>query len=149
MGVSRLVLALGKFVAEGHNVLVLDEPTNHLDMESQRIVTNALKAYEGTLLVVSHDRAFLDRVCNRLAVFAHGRVGVFAGNFSQAWTSRQLVEFTSAGVQGRFKVRKAFRDWEKDTRFHAGDTITVTGMETQAFRRMLRQAEANGWLEAQ
>ena len=146
-GGERARLALCKFIAEKHNVLVLDEPTNHLDMESQRIVTQALAAYEGSLLVVSHDRAFLDKVCNRIAVFAHGRVGVFKGNFSEAWTSKQLVQFAKVGVQGQYRVRKAFRDWEKDTRYHQGDAIQVTGMETQAFRRMLRQAEANGWIE--
>ncbi len=146
-GGERARLALAKFIAEKHNVLVLDEPTNHLDMESQRIVAGALKEYEGTVLVVSHDRAFLDRVCDHIAVVAHQRVGVFPGNFSTAWTSKQLAKFTQSGVQGQFIVRKAFRDWEKDERYHSGQTISVTGMETQAFRRMLRQAEANGWIE--
>ena len=145
-GGERARLAMAKFIADRHNVLVLDEPTNHLDMESQQIVAGALQEYEGTVLVVSHDRAFLDGVCDRIAVISQGRVGVFPGNFSEAWTSRQLVEFTKSGVQGRVRVVKAFRDWEKDVRFHSGDTIEVTGMETQSFRRMLRQAEANGWL---
>ncbi len=146
-GGERARLALAKFIADKHNVLILDEPTNHLDLESQQIVASALNDYEGTVIVVSHDRAFLDRVCNKIAVIAHQRVGVFNGNFSTAWTSKQLTRFLGSGVQGRFKVRKAFRDWEKDTRYHSGDVIEVTGVETQAFRRMLRQAEANGWLE--
>lgn len=146
-GGERARLALAKFIARQHNVLVLDEPTNHLDMDSQRIVAGALQEYEGTVIVVSHDRAFLDRVCDHIAIMAHGRVGVFPGNFSTAWTSSQLAKFTDSGVQDEFKVCKAFRDWEKDTRFHQGETIRVTGMETQAFRRMLRQAEANGWIE--
>ncbi len=146
-GGERARLALAKFIADKHNVLVLDEPTNHLDLESQQIVASALNDYEGTVIVVSHDRAFLDRVCNKIAVIAHQRVGVFNGNFTTAWTSKQMARFIGSGVQGRFKVRKAFRDWEKDTRYHSGDVIEVTGVETQAFRRMLRQAEANGWLE--
>ncbi len=148
-GGERARLALAKFIADKHNVLVLDEPTNHLDLMSQKVIAGALQEYEGTVLVVSHDRAFLDRVCNKMLVIAHGRVGLFSGNFSTAWTSKQLQKFTNSGVQGVFKVRKAFRDWEKDTRYHAGDTIEVTGLETQAFRRMLRQAEANGWIELQ
>lgn len=146
-GGERARLALAKFIAKKYNVLVLDEPTNHLDLESQEIVANALQDYEGCILVVSHDRAFLDRVCNKIAVIAHRKVGVFVGNFSTAWTSKQLVKFTSSGVQGTYKVLKAFRDWEHDKKWLSGDEIQVTGLETQAFRRMLRQAESNGWLE--
>ncbi len=148
-GGERARLALAKFIADKHNLLVLDEPTNHLDLESQQIVAGALQEYEGTILVVSHDRAFLDRVCNKIAVIAHKRLGVFQGNFSEAWTSKQLTRFVGTGVQGRLKVVKAFRDWEKDHKYHAGQRIELTGMETQAFRRMLRQAEANGWVEVE
>lgn len=146
-GGERARLALAKFIADKHNTLILDEPTNHLDLESQRVVAGALQEYEGTVIVVSHDRAFLDRVCDHIAVIAHRAVGIFPGNFSTAWTSSQLADFTRSGVQGRWKVRKAFRDWEKDDRYHVGDTIEVTGMETQSFRRMLRSAENNGWIE--
>ncbi|MGB0652939.1 MAG: ABC-F family ATP-binding cassette domain-containing protein [Thermoplasmatota archaeon] len=147
-GGERARLALAKFIADKHNVLVLDEPTNHLDLESQTIVAEALKAYEGTVLVVSHDRSFLDQVCNRIAVIAHGRVGVFTGNFSTAWTSKQLTKFTASGVQGSYKVRKAFKDWESGEKHLVGKTIEVTGVETQGFRRLLRWAEAEGYIVA-
>lgn len=148
-GGERARLALAKFIADKHNLLVLDEPTNHLDLESQQIVAGALQEYEGTVLVVSHDRAFLDRVCNKIAVIAHRRFGLFEGDFSTAWTSKQLTRFVGSGVQGRIRVVKAFRDWEKDHKYHAGQRIELTGMETQSFRRMLRQAEANGWVEVE
>ncbi len=148
-GGERARLALAKFIADKHNLLVLDEPTNHLDIESQRVIAGALQEYEGTILVVSHDRAFLDRVCTKIAVIAHQRFGLFQGNFSQAYTSKALTKFVGSGVQGTVKVVKAFKDWEKDHKYHAGDRIQITGMETQSFRRMLRQAEANGWIESE
>ncbi len=148
-GGERARLALAKFIADKHNLLVLDEPTNHLDIDSQRVIAAALQEYEGTILVVSHDRAFLDRVCTKIAVIAHQRFGVFQGNFSEAYTSKQLMKFVGSGVQGTVKVVKAFKDWEKDHKYHTGDRIQITGMETQSFRRMLRQAEANGWIEAE
>ncbi len=146
-GGERARLALAKFIADKHNLLILDEPTNHLDILSQEIVASALREYEGTVIVVSHNRSFLDQICNRIAVIAHRRVGVFSGNFSTAWTSKQLADFAKTGVKGRYKVRKAFKDWEKDEKYHAGDVIEVTGLETQGFKRLLRWAEAEGRVE--
>ncbi|HUR24573.1 MAG TPA: ABC-F family ATP-binding cassette domain-containing protein, partial [Candidatus Thermoplasmatota archaeon] len=63
-GGERARLALAKFIVGRHNMLVLDEPTNHLDLESQDIVATALREYEGTLVVVSHNRSFLDQICS-------------------------------------------------------------------------------------
>ncbi len=146
-GGERARLALAKFIVGRHNLLVLDEPTNHLDIESQDIVASALREYEGTLIVVSHNRSFLDQVTTKTAVIAHRRVGIFPGNYSAAAATRQFQGFVQAGVQGRYRVLKAFRDWEKGDRFHAGTTLNVTGLETQAFRRLLRWAENEGYLE--
>jgi ATP-binding cassette, subfamily F, member 3 len=146
-GGERARLAMAKFIVDRHNTLILDEPTNHLDLESQDIVAGALREYEGTVIVVSHNRSFLDEVCNKIAVIAHRRVGVFPGNFSDAAATKRMADFAASGVKGRYKVLRAFRDWEKDTRYHHGSTIDITGMETQAFRRLLRWAEAEGRIE--
>ncbi|HSX20219.1 MAG TPA: ABC-F family ATPase, partial [Gammaproteobacteria bacterium] len=59
------------------NVLILDEPTNHLDMESISALAEGLHDYPGTLLVVSHDRHFLDKVCTRIIVLQHNKVKDF------------------------------------------------------------------------
>ncbi|MES2153937.1 MAG: ABC-F family ATP-binding cassette domain-containing protein [bacterium] len=146
-GGERARLALAKFIVGKHNTLVLDEPTNHLDIESQDIVAAALREYEGTVIVVSHNRSFLDEVCNRIAIIAHRRVGVFAGNFSTAWTSKRMADFAATGAKGRYKVLRAFKNWETDTKFHFGDVIEISGLETQGFRRLLRWAEAEGRIE--
>jgi len=146
-GGERARLALAKFIVGKHNTLVLDEPTNHLDIESQDIVAAALREYEGTVIVVSHNRSFLDEVCNRIAIIAHRRVGVFPGNFSTAWTSKRMADFAATGAKGRYKVLRAFKDWERDSKFHQGDVIEITGLETQGFRRLLRWAEAEGRVE--
>ena len=60
---------------------------------------------------------------------------------------KQYQDFVQSGAKGRFKVLRAFKDWEKDVKFHQGETITVTGLETQGFRRLLRWAEAEGRIE--
>lgn len=146
-GGERARLALAKFIVGKHNLLILDEPTNHLDLESQDIVASALKEYEGTLIIVSHNRSFLDQICTKTAIIAHRRVGLFPGNYSDAQELPQFRAFVQTGAKGRYKVLRAFKDWERDNRYHQGDTIEVTGLETQAFRRLLRWAESEGRIE--
>jgi ATP-binding cassette subfamily F protein uup len=78
---SRVLLA--KILRRGGNFLILDEPTNDLDLATMRVLEEAILAYKGCTLVVSHDRYFLDRVCNRLIAFeGHGRIHECAGNYS-------------------------------------------------------------------
>jgi len=64
------------------NLLIMDEPTNHLDMRSKTVLLNALKEYEGTIVVVSHDRAFLDPLVTKVLEFTPGRVRTFLGTVS-------------------------------------------------------------------
>jgi ATP-binding cassette subfamily F protein 3 len=81
-GGERSRAALARLVAEGVNVLVLDEPTNHLDLWACDALEQALLDYEGTAIVVSHDRYFLNRVVQLLIVFEDdGRVHVIHGNY--------------------------------------------------------------------
>jgi len=63
-------------------VLVMDEPTNHLDIPARETLEHALDGFEGTLLVISHDRYFLDRICKRLYVFADDGLESHIGNYS-------------------------------------------------------------------
>lgn len=69
---ARVLFA--KIILEQGNVLVLDEPTNHLDMESINNLAESLHAYTGTLLVVSHDRHFLNKICSRVIVLQHNKI---------------------------------------------------------------------------
>src|SRR5436190_13538001 len=74
--------ALARLVAQGVNVLVLDEPTNHLDLWACDSLEQALLEFEGTVIVVSHDRYFLNRVVDLLLVLeGNGRVQVIHGNY--------------------------------------------------------------------
>jgi ATP-binding cassette subfamily F protein uup len=78
---SRVLLA--KILRRGGNFLILDEPTNDLDLATMRVLEEAVLAFRGCVLVVSHDRYFLDRVCDRIIAFeGHGRVHQCAGNYS-------------------------------------------------------------------
>lgn len=146
-GGERARLALAKFIVDKHNTLVLDEPTNHLDIESQHIVASALRDYEGTLIVVSHNRAFLDMVTTKTLLIAHKKMRVFGGNLTQAKATKSVETFLSTGIKSRYNVLKTFKDWEKDEKFYLGSVIETTGLESQGFRRLLRTAETEGWIE--
>jgi ATP-binding cassette subfamily F protein 3 len=69
-------------VASGANFLVLDEPTNHLDLESREALEAALEAFPGTVLLVSHDRAVLDAVAERIVAVEHGRLRSYDGGWA-------------------------------------------------------------------
>ena len=86
---------LAKVLKSGGNVLLLDEPTNDLDVNTLRMLEEAILNYKGCVLVISHDRFFLDRVCTHLLVFeGEGKLRWFDGNFKeyQEWRSRELGE---------------------------------------------------------
>jgi len=87
-GGERSRLAMAKIMLFPRNVLVLDEPTNHLDIPARETLEDALQEYEGTLLVVSHDRYFLDRICTRLLVIEGTSVEAHLGNYSD-WRRRK------------------------------------------------------------
>jgi ATP-binding cassette subfamily F protein 3 len=146
-GGERARVALLKFIVRPHNLLVLDEPTNHLDIESQEVVAHALREYDGTVIVVSHSRSFLDGIVNKVAFIANHRVAMFAGDFSSARTLVRMAEFEGAGKGQRYKVLSSFKDWENGKKYTTGEAFVVTGAETQGFRRLLRWAVETGRVE--
>ena len=81
-GGERARLILAKVLCRGGNVIVLDEPTNDLDLSSLRMLEEALAVFGGTVLVVSHDRYFLDRICDQIVAFEEGGIHIQPGNFS-------------------------------------------------------------------
>ncbi len=103
-GGERNRLTLAKMMLRPANFLALDEPTNHLDIPAREVLERALRNFEGTLIVISHDRFFLDQVCNKLLVLENGRVDVEAGNYSD-WR-RRLNARTKAQTE-RDAVKKA------------------------------------------
>ncbi|MGM9752598.1 MAG: ABC-F family ATP-binding cassette domain-containing protein [Candidatus Cryptobacteroides sp.] len=73
-GGERARLGMAKLMLQNHNLLALDEPTNHMDIKSKDILKQALKAYDGTLIIVSHDRDFLDGLVDKFYEFEDGKV---------------------------------------------------------------------------
>jgi ATP-binding cassette subfamily F protein uup len=83
---------LAKVLKRGGNVIVLDEPTNDLDLASLRLLEEALVDFDGSVLVVSHDRFFLDRICDQIVAFEEDGVFVQPGNYSYYAEKKQARE---------------------------------------------------------
>jgi ATP-binding cassette subfamily F protein 3 len=110
-GGERSRLALAMLVRRRPNLLLLDEPTNHLDLEMRHALTRALAEYEGSLVVVSHDRALLRTVCDGFLLVADGRAGEFDGDVDDylAWLAARRASSGTAiaapAVAGREERR--------------------------------------------
>ena len=89
-GGERARLAMARLMLEPYNLLILDEPTNHMDMRSKDILKNALQKYNGTVIVVSHDREFLDGLVDKVYEFRDGRVKEHLGGIYDFLRDRQL-----------------------------------------------------------
>jgi len=99
-GGERARVRLAQLLLDKPNVLVLDEPTNHLDIASREALENAMAGFEGTILCVSHDRYFLDKVVKRMFVVTPPNLEQFDGNYS-AWQAKQkaLAEEATARAE--------------------------------------------------
>lgn len=81
-GGQKTRVALGKLLLSEPDLLIMDEPTNHLDLESIRWLESYLTSYRGSVLVVSHDRYFLDRIADKIIEIDHGKVSTFSGDYT-------------------------------------------------------------------
>ena len=89
-GGERARLAMAKLILNPYNLLALDEPTNHMDIRSKDILKQALKSYDGTLIIVSHDRDFLDGLVDKLYEFRDGKVKEHLGSVSEFLEKRKI-----------------------------------------------------------
>lgn len=88
-GGERNRLALCKLLLRPFNTLIMDEPTNHLDIQSKEIIKMALQNFDGTVIVISHDREFLQGLCDKIFEFRDGRMKEFLGNINEYLEYRQ------------------------------------------------------------
>jgi ATP-binding cassette subfamily F protein 3 len=109
-GGEKSRLAFAKMLLQPANLLIMDEPTNHLDMRSKAILQNALDEFEGSYVIVSHDRDFLDPIVNKVVEFKKGRLKSYRGNVSEYLSAKQrelsqAVALPAGNTSGRAPVK--------------------------------------------
>ncbi|MBC2025214.1 ribosomal protection-like ABC-F family protein [Listeria booriae] len=90
-GGERMRLSLAQFMNQPVNTLLLDEPTNHLDIASREVLEEALRNFEGTIITISHDRFFMNQICDRTLWLENGEIVSYGGNYSYASEKRKVI----------------------------------------------------------
>ena len=129
-GGERNRLLLARLFAKPANLLVLDEPTNDLDTETLELLEEQLVHYSGTLLIVSHDRAFLDNVVTSLLVFeGDGQIGEYAGGYSD-WLARHQSAQTPRTAEKK-KARKQQRSKQRERKLSFNEQRELDALPDQ------------------
>ena len=111
-GGERARVALAQLSLMGANTLILDEPTNHLDMDSREVLEDALERYEGTLIAVSHDRYFINRIAQTLWIVENGKIRVFKGNYDDYLQS--IKEENAPSIKQEINKTQANKERQKE-----------------------------------
>ena len=112
-GGERARLAMAKLILKPYNLLALDEPTNHMDIRSKDILKQALKSYDGTLIIVSHDRDFLDGLVDKLYEFRDGKVKEHLGGVQEFLERRKLESFSELERHNKQVETKSVEEVQK------------------------------------
>ena len=106
-GGERTRLAVARMLLRPSNTLLLDEPTNHLDLDSKEVLLDALVDYGGTLIFVSHDRYFVERLATKIIEIGHGTALVYPGTYTEFLWHKDHPAIGSPAVKGQAVVRAA------------------------------------------
>ena len=146
-GGERAKLGLAMIMAKDNNLLLLDEPTNHLDLPSREALEEALRAYTGTVLFVSHDRYFVNALGTQIAELSNGKITTYDGNYDD-FVSRVYAEKPQAEVKPTDKTaaqKPTYRN-AKQRAAEVNKARRVKELETEITRHEQQLAELNAQL---
>ena len=133
-GGERARLSLLRLLMQPYNFLILDEPTNHMDLQSKKAIENALNTYDGTVIVVSHDRTFLDAVSDTIFLMKDHAIKTYHGNYTM-FKQQRIKELTNLSNKNlsylsrsglkKYVVKKSFTEWKTRTKHEVGDTVFI------------------------
>lgn len=139
-GGERARLGMAKFMLQPYNLLALDEPTNHMDIKSKEILKQALQAYDGTLIVVSHDRDFLDGLVDKMYEFRDGKVKEHIGGVQEFLEKRKLESLQE--LERKFgKEDKILHDVQEDKKEEARVAFERKKNESKEIRRIRHRVD--------
>lgn len=160
-GGERSRLALAKLLLEPRNLLFLDEPTNHLDILAAEVLEDALQHFEGTVVFVSHDRRFLERVSTRTVLFSDGPIEMFEGHLGEGGRAygkpiatqegpavlEPTVTEKTARRQSYEEIRASARKLERKQRRFKELEVDIESSETElaTLRDEIATAPADNW----
>ncbi len=115
-GGERTRLGVARMLLRPSNALLLDEPTNHLDLDSKEVLLDALVDYGGTLIFVSHDRYFVERLATKIIEIGHGTATVYPGTYKEFLWHKEHREATTGGLERREGLDRQEREsWRTKT----------------------------------
>jgi len=133
-GGERARLAFLRLIMQPYNFLILDEPTNHMDMNSKIAIEGALNSYNGTVIVVSHDRNFLDDVTDNIFFMVDSTIKMYNGNYSmfrlqrhkelKDITGKNLAYLSKSGLK-KYIVKKSFTEWNNRKKHRIGEVVYI------------------------
>ena len=154
-GGERARLGMAKLMLQSYNLLALDEPTNHMDIKSKDILKQALKAYDGTLIVVSHDRDFLDGLVNKMYEFRDGHVKEHLGTVAEFLAKRKLETLQelerkqeAAAPKKEEQKKAAFEERRQETRMDRKKKNRISYLEHEIGKHEERLAQIEKILAA-
>jgi len=112
-GGERNRLALCKLLLQPFNVLIMDEPTNHLDIGSKNVLKEALLKFQGTLILVSHDRDFVQGLCKKVIAFKDGEVTPFLGDINAYLEAKKLASLKELEIGTKEKIKTTSKEGGK------------------------------------
>lgn len=134
-GGEKARLALAKLMMEKANLLILDEPTNHLDLDSKEVLENALVDYPGTILFVSHDRYFINRIATKVCELSRDGLELFLGDYDYYLSKKQEQEELAA-LEQQEKTALSPAKEQKETKLSYQQEKELKKLERQRSRRI-------------
>ena len=133
-GGERARLAFLRLLMQPYNFLILDEPTNHMDVQSKKAIEGALNSFNGTVIVVSHDRNFLDNVTDTIFLMTDDTIKIYNGNYSmfrlqrqkelKDMTGKNLAYLARSGLK-KYVVKKSFTEWSTRKKHKIGEVVFI------------------------
>lgn len=142
-GGEKSRLGLARMMLRPCNVLILDEPTNHLDISSREALLNALDDFPGTVIIVSHDRFFLDSLATRILSIENGKSILYDGNYSQyMWTRERRLADEADSIQAQGVAGIAASVKIPDAKQQARDTVKQQKQLSNKLQKLKKDIEA-------